>query len=105
MLSSGDVFELCTGFKEFQQGSIEGLWLVDGRHIDILAVLSTSPGRGEFSKFLQSLMDRSDRIRFLHVENDHLRSMLRRRGFIECEWFHIDELVSGMRWKRGDHAF
>lgn len=89
-----------TGFYDFQRGSIHGLWIDDGTNTDILAITSEKPGNGNVSHFLSNLMGERRRIRFVHVGNAILAGMLRRRGFVDCEWFHRGEIVDGMRWTK-----
>ena len=93
-----------TGFYDFSRGRVHGLWIDDGTHVDILAVTADRPGNGDFSHFIAALMGERRRIRFIHVGSPVLKAALLRRGFVECEWFHLGELVDGMRWTKGGTA-
>lgn len=102
-MNFADLYQAVCGqseFVEFNQGPIHGLWRINGDSIDILAVESDHPGRGDFSKWLRVVMQQYERVRFLHVGNDVLRKYLLRKGFRDVEWFEGNELVEGMRWSR-----
>lgn len=91
---------LDTGFIEFDEGPIHGMQLVQGDILDVLAVYSDNQGRGEFRHWLESKMQAYRIVRFLHVESPRLQSILAKMGFVESEWFHCGEHVTGMRWRR-----
>jgi hypothetical protein len=95
------VLRAITGFREFAAPGVSGLWLVDDDRVDVLAIVADEEGSGAVGRFIDELLARSSRVRFLHVESDRLRGMLERRGFLFGEWFYADgELVNGFVWRK-----
>lgn len=89
-----------TGYQQYSQHGCDGLWRWDGKKCDVLAIAAGKPGTGQCRRFIDKLMAKCDRVRFVHVDSDILRAALQRRGFKAVEWFEGGELVTGMRWTR-----
>lgn len=93
---------LGTGFMRFTTKlGIDGLALESNDHIDILAVHSDDPGKGNFRKFLIELRARYHSINFLSVQNDILRDSLVRGYFKPTQFIGTDGvIVAAMGWKK-----
>jgi hypothetical protein len=96
---------LGTGYGRFEHESgIEGLCKITGGVIEILAVLSTNPGNGNFRSFMDYLKHEFSTVKVWHIESDFLAEALLRYGFrpwsekfcIQGEW----ETSEGFRWDK-----
>ena len=96
---------LGTGFSRFDHGTeMSGLCKISGNTIEILAVVSELPGKGNFREFINRLKLEYSTIKVWHVENTFLPMVLLRYGFrpweekfcIQGEW----ETSEGFRWDK-----
>jgi len=76
-----------TGFCRFYGRDFDGLARQCGKCLDILAIVSNSPGHGNFRFFVTSLQSMHPEIRFYEVMNKGFYTHLRSIGFNDFdEW-------------------
>jgi hypothetical protein len=93
---------LGTGYRNFSSRTgIEGLGRVQGDTLDLLAVATRTPGRGQFRDFMRLAKAEFAAIELWAVGNAQLAQALRRYGFTPCRrvepW---GERVAGFRWTK-----
>lgn len=93
---------LNTGYSRFESPSgIDGLAKVNGDRLDLLAVISTSPGKGLFRAFIALAKLRYTTICVWHDDNPLIGQALKRYGFTpEVEINGDGEIVPGWRWDK-----
>ena len=78
---------LGTGFARFNGKHFDGLCREAGGCIDILAIVSYTPGHGHLREFIYALQDMYARIRFYAVMNPRLYTYLSLMNFNDfAEW-------------------
>lgn len=105
-LSPDPVSELLgTGYSRFENAAgMNGLCKIEGNTFDILAVVATRPGNGQFRHFIICLKAKYTTIKIWDVMNPWLVEVLLRYGFrpweerlcFQGEW----ETCHGFRWDR-----
>lgn len=95
-------FAVSTGteFCSFQTPTVHGLARVEGKRIDLLAVVAVVTGRGDFGRFVDDLKRSYETIAVWEIWNADLNSMLHRRGFKPVREDVDGDLVTGVRWDR-----
>lgn len=92
---------LGTGYQQFKSPSgVHGLCRVDGDRLDLLAVIATHPGTGQFRAFTEQCKARFKTICVWHVMNVLLDETLQAYGFRGYEERTPGEYLSGWRWDR-----
>lgn len=90
-----------TNFMEFDAGKVQGLARVNGRHLEILAVLSKQAGCGNFRKFVEDCKGHYASVRFWALMNPELEKALTRYGFYGgFDTDEFGEIVDVMDWTR-----
>jgi hypothetical protein len=91
---------LGTGYSQFNSPSgIDGLAKWTDDRLDLLAVVTPTPGRGQFREFIKSAERHFRTICIWEVWNPWLESVLKRYGFTqETEVLGTGEIVNGFRW-------
>lgn len=90
---------LGTHFCRFQSATgVKGLAKDDAVRLDLLAVESSSPGTGQFKRFIEVAKQQYQIICIWHDWNPMLRPMLERWGFRRySEQWNGEDLI-GLRW-------
>jgi hypothetical protein len=80
---------------------IEGLMRENGHGmIEVLAVTTRTPGRGQFRTFIRQLQVHYQIICVWHIDNPFLPGALQRYGFMpEVTVDEFGDAVTGMRWE------
>lgn len=88
---------LGTGFKQFESPTgIHGLAKLTKRdRLEVLAVLATNPGAGQFRAFIEGAKAEACSITFLSIMNPLLAATLKRYGFKKVR---LGDRGDGMRW-------
>jgi len=90
---------LGTGYSRFNwQGRITGLCKITGSEIQILAVVATNPGKGDFRKFVEEAKKEYRCIKIWHVGNSFLRAALTGYGFRPC----VEQFCFGGQWESSE---
>lgn len=89
-----------TQFCSFMTPTVHGLARVEGKRIDLLAVVAVVSGRGDFGRFVDDLKRSYETIAVWEIWNADLNSMLHRRGFKPVREDVDGDLVTGVRWDR-----
>ena len=90
---------LGTGYSRFSAAcGIDGLAKTDGIVLDILAVESRNPGRGQFRNFIAVAKLAYAEIRVWECWNPLLAQALERYGFQPVREIHNGEPLTGYRW-------
>lgn len=79
---------------------MQGLARVRGGTLDILSIFAKRPGRGHCSAFIADAKAHYERIRFLHVMNNHMARILDKRGFVRGVLYEDGEMIATFEWKR-----
>lgn len=98
---------LGTGYMRFSSPSgIDGLAKRDGTRLDILAVIATKPGTGQFRKFISRCKVRFETVCVWHDFNPQIGEALARYGFHpETDIAADGETLTGWRWDAlADHG-
>lgn len=77
---------------------IGGLARVSRHGVDLLAVLSSKPGTGQFTAFLKDLTREYSQVTFWLVDSPLLRVILTNHGFYQVAEIQHGAMVPGMRW-------
>jgi hypothetical protein len=99
---------LDTGYDRFQSPfGINGLCRVDGKSLNLLAVVSTRPNTGQFHRFMDAAKQEFDEIGIWEILNRDLHPVLERYGFIPAKMIDLEsgETMTGQKWtkpKTGD---
>lgn len=83
---------------------INGLARVSRHGVDILAVMASKPGTGQFTPFLKDLMREYSTVTFWLVSSPLLRVILTNNGFAPVTELQHGSIVPGMRWKMEGRA-
>lgn len=78
-------------FRDFDNGTIQGLAHVHAGVADVLAIVAKTPGYGDGGRFLDALKRSYATVRVWSVTNPDMAAMLRRRGFVESQERHLDD--------------
>lgn len=91
---------LHTGYDRFASAiGICGLAKVTSGRLDLLAVVTDTPGLGQFRTFVNECKQHYESIYVWHVDNLVLEQALRRYGFLPT--VQVDgEVVRGWRWDK-----
>lgn len=90
-----------TGFMDFASPlGVQGLIQVDGRRVDVLAVITAAPGTGQFRAFLEGLQECFDEIVFVECWSHFLVSVLERKGFVRERSYDRDPKADCIRWRK-----
>ena len=88
-------------FKRFENDGVAGLCAIEGSTLFILAILSNTPGQGDFRKFMESAKKEFLTINILEIWNPIMREILKKYGFtVSANCGPKDHYwpVSGMKW-------
>lgn len=89
-------------YMKFQsQHGIGGLAQVAHHGVDLLAVMASKPGKGQFKAFMQDLKSEYSQVTFWLVHSSLLREILTKYGFSQVEELQHGAMVRGMRWRAG----
>lgn len=99
---------LGTGYQQFfSRSGIDGLARVRENTIELLAMVSNDPGKGQFRNFIAALKKQYDAIYVWVIWNEDLIPVLERYGFetatLTEEIQGVVETVTGMKWQNGSH--
>lgn len=91
-----------TSFFHFKTTvGVQGLARVNGHHLEILAVHSSHPGRGDFRNFIANCKRSYASIRFWALLNPELAKTLTRYGFYGgFDTDEFGEMVDVMDWNK-----
>lgn len=91
---------LGTDYREFaSEAGIRGLYKTSDKRIDLLTLLASTPGNGQFRKFMGELKDEFDTIFIWCVFNPVLPRVLERYGFVPTTQSEPDgEVIEGFVW-------
>lgn len=98
--------KLGTGYSQFRCWTfkMDGLCKVNGRHIEILAIVSNQPGQGMFREFVRALKPVYDSITFWADMNPILSNALHRYGFVRVDSVDSDgSRIRGWQWVHPSH--
>jgi hypothetical protein len=89
-------------FREYDNGTVQGLVAVEGKCADVLAIVVKTPAHGDGGRFLAALQRNYERVRIWAVQNPTLGAMLTRRGFAVSLERHLDgeELEPAYVWQK-----
>lgn len=95
---------LKTGMDRFSSPwGVDGLCRVVGVRVDILAIASQTPGKGQLRSFITALKGQFKHIRVMHIDNPILVPILARYGFVPFQDVESiegeTEFITGMEWK------
>lgn len=94
---------LGTGFVRFEaRCGVMGLAREDGESLHVLAIESTTPGKGQFRKFVELSKKNYSNVYIWEVWNEWLRPVLRKYGFNEVSEFHHGDYVDGFVWRKNE---
>lgn len=94
---------LGTGYQRFCSNfGIDGLARTFSKDkLELLAVVSTDEGRGNFRRFIESCKGEYQRIYIWEIFNPVLHGVLKRYGFAPTKMYEQDrEWVEGWRWEK-----
>lgn len=93
---------LGTGYHRFKAAcGIDGLAKVDGKRLDLLAVVTDTPGKGQFREFIRLAKAAYDTVRVWQISNPTLNEALKRYGFTRTWTLGPDgEVVTGRVWTK-----
>lgn len=92
---------LGTDFDRFESPyGIDGLARVSGSELELLAVVTDTPGEGQFRQFITACKAQFESIRVFEIWNDALAHTLERYGFTPFTTTENGEPLSGYRWQR-----
>lgn len=91
---------LGTGYHRFEHASgIEGLARVIGDQLDVLAVISPNPGKGQFREFIGAAKRAFRTVAVWEVWNPIIGPALQRYGFTPAQCVETDgEINRGWQW-------
>lgn len=81
---------------------IQGQSWVEGRDLNLLTVLASKPGTGQFRQFIEACKAEYDSVGVWLVMNRDLGKVLRRYGFKRATRLHNGEKLRGYRWRRAE---
>lgn len=96
----GALLGMNKAYMQFQsQHGVGGLAQVTSNGVDLLAVMASKPGTGQFKAFMKDLMREYSQVTFWLVHSPLLREILTNYGFSQVEEFQHGAMVRGMRWR------
>lgn len=88
-----------TGYQRFTHTSgVQGLAKVTGKRLDLLAVVSSHPGAGEFRAFIADAKKHFDVIAIWEIWEPLLDGILQRYGFTRTTLTEDGETTTGRLW-------
>lgn len=103
------LLEECFGKPEHElqqfesESGIHGQSWVEGRELNLLTVMASEPGTGQFRRFIEACKGEYDCVGVWLVMNRDLGKALRRYGFRRTTRMHNGERIAGYRWRRPVH--
>lgn len=90
-----------TNLERFEsETGIHGQLWRKGRNVNLLTVMATEPGSGQFRRFIEACKAEYDCIGVWMIFNRDLASVLRRYGFKQATCVHDGAKLRGYRWRR-----
>lgn len=86
-----------TGYMRFTtELGLDGLARISGDRLDILAIVTDTPGNGQFREFIRLAKEQFKEIGVWHVWNDALPKILTKYGFYKTKTVEMDgEILEG----------